>query len=165
MDVVALLAAGDPAPEIEARRRDGGVVRLSQLRGRHVLVYFYPKDDTPGCTTEACTLNDSLQDLAGAGADVIGVSTDSWESHSRFQEKYGLQFALASDRDRTIADAYGVGRTLGILPILQRVSFLVGPEGTIVEVWPSVKVSDHAAEVLEAVRSHSGTGGGTSATP
>ncbi|GAC1340114.1 MAG: thioredoxin-dependent thiol peroxidase [Candidatus Dormibacteria bacterium] len=156
---MALLEVGDPAPEIEARRKDGSVVRLSELRGRHVLVYFYPKDNTPGCTTEACTLNDSLQDLAGAGADVIGVSTDSWESHTRFQEKHGLRFALAADPDRTIADGYGVGRALGILPILQRVSFLVGPEGTVVEVWPSVKAEDHAAEVLAAVRARQPGGG------
>ncbi|MFN2463371.1 MAG: peroxiredoxin [Candidatus Dormibacteria bacterium] len=160
---MTLLQVGDPAPDIEARRRDGSVVRLSELRGRHVLVYFYPKDDTPGCTTEACTLNDSLQDLAGAGADVIGVSTDSWESHGRFQEKYGLEFALAADRDREIADAYGVGRTLGILPLSQRVSFLVGPQGAVVQVWPSVKAADHAAEVLTAVRSHGTSGSGARA--
>ena len=160
---MALLQVGDPAPEIEARRRDGSVVRLSQLRDRHVLVYFYPKDDTPGCTTEACTLDDSLEDLAGAGADVIGVSTDSWESHSRFQEKYGLKFALAADCDREIASAYGVGRTLGILPLSQRVSFLVGPRGTVVQVWPSVKAAGHAAEVLAAVRSHGTAGSGARA--
>lgn len=154
---MTLLNVGDVAPEIEARQQDGTAMRLSQLRGHHVLVYFYPKDSTPGCTVEACSLNDSLDDLGGAGAHVIGVSTDSWESHQRFQEKHGLRFALASDHDRAISKAYGVGKTLGFLPMLERVSFLVGPEGTVVKVWPSVDPPKHAAQVLEAVQRQQGT--------
>ena len=151
---MSLLSAGDIAPDVEGRRPDGSPLHLSDLRGRYVLVYFYPKDDTPGCTVEACSLRDSLQDLTDSGADVIGVSADSWESHRRFQEKHGLQFALAADPNRTIADAYGVGRMLGVLPVFKRVSFLVGPDGRIVEVWPSVRPSTHAQEVLDAVRRH-----------
>jgi peroxiredoxin Q/BCP len=127
-----LLAPGDQAPDVTARRRDGSTLQLSSLRGRHVLVYFYPKDNTPGCTAEACGLNDNLTALTESGADVIGVSTDSWGSHQRFANKYGLEFALASDRDHGIRKAYGVGKMLGILPAVQRVSFLVGPDGTIV---------------------------------
>lgn len=149
---MALLAPGDPAPDIEARQADGTPLRLADLRGRYVLVYFYPRDDTPGCTTEACTLNDNLQDLAGAGADVIGVSTDSWQSHARFQARHGLRFALAADPDRATARAYGVGRALMVLPMLSRVSFLVGPDGTVARVWPAVQPARHAAEVLAAVR-------------
>jgi peroxiredoxin Q/BCP len=149
-----LLSPGDPAPDVEGRRPDGTELRLSDLRDRYVLVYFYPKDDTPGCTTEACSLNHSLQDLTDSGADVIGVSADSWDSHRRFQEKHGLRFALAADPDKRIAAAYGVGRMLGVLPVFKRVSFLVGPDGRIVEVWPSVRPSTHAQEVLEAVRRH-----------
>ncbi len=149
---MALLEVGDQAPEITARRRDGSTLRLSSLRGRHVLVYFYPKDDTPGCTAEACGLNDNLSALTESGADVIGVSTDSWESHSRFADKNGLEFALASDRDNGIRKAYGVGKMMGILPAVQRVSFLVGPDGRIVHVWPQVNAERHAAEVLEEVR-------------
>lgn len=152
---MSLLSTGDIAPDVEGRRADGSPLRLSDLRGRHVLVYFYPKDGTPGCTAEACSLRDSLQDLTDSGADVIGVSADSWEAHRRFQEKHGLQFALAADPDRTIADAYGVGRMLGVLPVFKRVSFLVGPDGRIAEVWPSVRPSTHAQEVLEAVRRQS----------
>lgn len=155
---MALLTPGTPAPDIEARRRDGQQLRLSDLRGRHVLVYFYPKDDTPGCTAEACSLNDGLDDFASAGADVIGVSTDGWESHARFQEKYGLRFGLAADSDRSIAKAYGVGRSGGVLPMAKRVSFLVSPDGTIADVWPSVQPAQHAAEVLAAVQRRSGKG-------
>ena len=149
---MALLATGDLAPDISARRRDGSEVTLSSLRGRHVLVYFYPKDDTPGCTTEARTLNDSFAALSESGCDVIGVSTDSWESHQCFADKHGLKFALASDRDQRIRKAYGVGRMLGVLPVVQRVSFLVGPDGRVAHVWPHVAPSHHAAEVLEEVR-------------
>lgn len=155
---MTLLTPGTPAPDIEARRKDGDPFRLSDLRGRSVLVYFYPKDDTPGCTTESCSLNDSLDDFTAAGADVIGVSTDDWESHGRFQEKYGLKFGLASDSDGAISKAYGVGRGAGgLLPMLKRVSFLVAPDGTVAEVWPSVKPAEHAAEVLAAVRRAKGT--------
>jgi peroxiredoxin Q/BCP len=150
---MALLNPGDAAPDLEARTADGRVVRLSELRGRFVLVYFYPKDSTPGCTTEACSLNRSLDELGECGAEVIGVSIDSWESHARFAGKHGLRFALASDSDRSISRAYGVGRMLGVLPVHQRVSFLVGPDGAIARVWPSVSPARHAAEVLESVRS------------
>ncbi len=149
---MTLLEVGDRAPDINARRRDGSSLRLSSLRGRHVLVYFYPKDDTPGCTAEACALNDNLSALTESGADVIGVSTDSWRSHTRFAEKYGLEFGLASDSDHSIRRAYGVGRMMGILPVVQRVSFLVGPDGRIARVWPHVNAARHAAEVLDEVR-------------
>jgi thioredoxin-dependent peroxiredoxin len=149
---MALLEIGDRAPDVTARRRDGSTLQLSSLRGRYVLVYFYPKDDTPGCTAEARGLNDNLSALTESGADVIGVSTDSWESHQRFAEKYGLEFALASDADHRIREAYGVGKVMGFLPATQRVSFLVGPDGRIAHVWPRVKAAAHAAEVLDEVR-------------
>ncbi len=149
---MSLLTPGDVAPEVAGRRPDGSPLHLGDLRGRWVLVYFYPKDDTPGCTAEACSLNDNLQDLTASGADVIGVSTDSWESHARFSEKHGLRFALAADPDKSVAQAYGVGRMLGLLPLFKRVSFLVDPDGRIAQVWPSVKPATHAAEVLATVR-------------
>lgn len=149
---MALLPVGAPAPDFEARRIDGTSLRLSDLRGRFVLVYFYPKDMTPGCTTEACTLNDGLDELGDSGADVIGVSFDTWQSHQRFQERHSLRFPLAADADHRIAAAYGVRRMLGILPVASRVSFLVDPEGTIAQVWPKVRPGAHAREVLEAVR-------------
>jgi peroxiredoxin Q/BCP len=149
---MTLLAIGDKAPEITARRRDGSELTLSSLRGRQVLVYFYPKDDTPGCTAEARGLNDHLAALTESGADVIGVSTDSWDAHQRFAEKHGLGFALASDSDHAIRKAYGVGRMLGALPVVRRVSFLVGRDGCIAHVWPQVNAARHAADVLEEVR-------------
>lgn len=154
-----MLGVGDIAPDFEARRPDGTPVKLSDLRGRHVLVYFYPKDSTPGCTTEACGLNDSLGDLQGSGAEVIGVSFDTWESHHKFQERYGLGFALASDTDRRIAAAYGVGKMLGLLPVARRQSFLVAPDGVIERVWSAVSVRNHAADVLEAVRNSPASAG------
>ncbi len=152
---MGLAAVGDLAPDIIARRRDGSSLTLSSLRGRYVLVYFYPKDDTPGCTAQACGLNDNLAALTESGADVIGVSTDSWESHTRFAEKYGLQFALASDGDSAIRRAYGVGKVLGIFPATQRVSFLVGPDGRVAHVWPQVNAARHANDVLDELRSRS----------
>ena len=155
---MALLTTGTAAPDISARRRDGTTLTLSSLSGRFVLVYFYPKDDTPGCTAEARALNDSLAELTESGADVIGVSTDSWESHQRFSEKYGLEFALASDSDHQIRKAYGVGKMMGVLPVVQRVSFLVGPDGRIAHVWPHVTPARHAADVLAEVRRHSAPG-------
>ncbi len=149
---MALLGIGEPAPDITAHRRDGTTLTLSSRRGRYVLVYFYPKDDTPGCTAEAQAFNDTLSALTNSGADVIGVSTDSWESHQRFAEKYGLEFALASDRYHAIRKAYGVGKMMGVLPVVQRVSFLIGPDGRVAHVWPRVAASKHAAEVLAEVR-------------
>jgi peroxiredoxin Q/BCP len=150
-----MLEIGELAPDLEGRFLDGTVQHLSDLRGKLVLVYFYPRDDTPGCTTEACGLRDNIGDLAESGAEVIGVSTDSWESHQKFQEKYKLTFALASDQDTSIAKAYGVSTKIaGVIPSLGRTSFLVGPDGRIVEVWPKVDASVHAQEVLEAVQRH-----------
>ena len=153
---MALLPVGASAPDFEARRLDGSSVRLSDLRGRFVLVYFYPKDMTPGCTTEACSLNEGLDELSGSGAEVIGVSFDTWQSHQRFQAKHNLRFPLAADDDKKIAAAYGVRKMLGILPVASRVSFLVDPQGRIAQVWPRVRPGAHAREVLEAVRSRSG---------
>jgi peroxiredoxin Q/BCP len=150
---MSLLSVGDKAPEVQAKDAEGKDLSLSDLRGRWVLVYFYPKDDTPGCTAEACALNDSLADLSDCGADVIGVSTQSDKSHIKFRNKYGLRFALAADTDGTISKAYGTGKALGILPIAARVSFLVGPDGNIAHVWPHVNPGKHAAEVLETVKS------------
>lgn len=100
----------------------------------------------------ACGLNDNLSALTESGADVIGVSSDSWDSHQRVAEKYGLEFALASDGDHSIRESYGVGKMMGVLPVTQRVSFLVGPDGHIFHVWPQVNAARQAADVLEEVR-------------
>ena len=147
-----MLEVGDKAPDLAARSLDGKEIRLSDLKGKMVLVYFYPKDDTPGCTVEACGLRDNMASLANSGAEVIGVSTDDWDSHKKFQQKYELPFALASDKDAKIAQDYGVGKNL--VGMLNRTSFLVGPDGKIVEVWPKVNASEHTQEVMDAVQRH-----------
>ncbi|MBL9127001.1 MAG: thioredoxin-dependent thiol peroxidase [Verrucomicrobiales bacterium] len=149
------LRVGDHAPDFEAPASGGGTVSLSGLRGRHVVLYFYPKDDTPGCTTEACGFRDAHAALTRKGAVVLGVSPDPVKSHDRFVAKFSLPFALVSDPEHTIAEAYGVwgekkfmGRTYqGV----HRVTFLVGPDGRIAAIWPSVKPAEHPAEVLAAL--------------
>ncbi len=146
---------GDAAPEFALPDQDGTVRRLADQRGRWTVVYFYPKDDTPGCTTEACGFRDLDTPLSAAGADVWGISPDSQASHRRFQVKYDLPFTLLSDADHAVADAYGAwqlkqqyGREyMGI----GRSTFLVGPDGRIAASWPRVKADGHADEVLAAL--------------
>ena len=151
----AALQVGDAAPEFEASADDGSTVRLRELRGKQVVLYFYPKDDTPGCTKEACAFRDGIRQLKEKGAVVLGVSIDSVASHQKFKQKYRLNFPLLSDSDRTLVEAYGVwkkrslyGRTfLGI----ERTTFLIGEDGRIRRIFPRVKVDQHADEVLAAL--------------
>ncbi len=146
---------GDRAPEVALADETGKVHRLSEQRDRWTLVYFYPEDDTPGCTTEACQFRDLDDDIRVAGAQVWGISPDGAASHRRFREKFALPFPLLSDEDHAVAEAYGAwalkknyGREyMGIV----RSSFLVDPHGRIVRVWPRVKADGHAAEVLAAL--------------
>ena len=147
--------AGDRAPDIALPDETGTIHRLSDQRGRWTLVYFYPEDDTPGCTTEACQFRDLHEDIHDEGAQVWGISPDGASSHRRFRDKFALPFTLLSDEDHAVAGAYGAwglkknyGREyLGII----RSSFLVDPAGTIVRAWPRVKADGHAAEVLAAL--------------
>lgn len=146
---------GDPAPEIVLPDDHGSIHRLADQRGRWTIVYVYPEDDTPGCTTEACQFRDLDDDVRTSGADVWGISPDGAASHRRFREKFNLQFTLLSDEDHAVAEAYGAwapksnyGRHyMGI----QRSSFLVDPDGRIARVWPKVKADGHAVEVLRAL--------------
>ncbi|MBI3745322.1 MAG: thioredoxin-dependent thiol peroxidase [Chloroflexi bacterium] len=146
---------GDLAPEISLPDDHGGSHRLADQRGRWTIVYFYPADDTPGCTTEACQFRDMDAEVRDTGADVWGISPDGAASHRRFREKFQLPFTLLSDEDHAVAEAYGAwtlktnyGREyMGI----QRSSFLVDPDGRIARVWPKVKADGHAAEVLAAL--------------
>jgi len=132
------------------------VVRLQDWAGKTVVLYFYPKDDTSGCTTEACGFRDTWGDIQAAGAVVLGVSPDSATSHARFRDKYELPFPLLADPDHTLAEAYGVwgeksmyGRKyFGI----HRTTFVIGPDGTVRKVFRKVKPKGHAAEVLAAVQ-------------
>jgi len=157
--IEAVIAIGQSAPSFSAQADDGRVVTLESLRGRSVVLYFYPKDDTPGCTTEACELRDAFPRFEGVDATIIGVSPDSVASHAKFKKKYSLPFTLLADVDRKIADAYGVwkkkslyGRTfLGI----ERSTFVIDPTGVITHVWHKVKAKGHAAQVEAALQGSS----------
>ena len=149
-----ILTAGAKAPDFTLPTDGGGSVALSALKGKNVILYFYPKDDTPGCTTEACGFRDAMPDFTGTNAVVIGISKDSVASHDRFKTKYELPFTLAADTDGKVCEAYGVwveksnyGRKyMGI----ERTTFLIGPDGIIKRVWNKVKVNGHVAQVLQA---------------
>ena len=151
------LQEGDSAPSFELDSDNAGTFRLEDLRGKYVVLYFYPKDDTPGCTTEACSFRDADTDIAAEGAVVLGVSTDSLRSHEKFRQKHSLQFPLLSDPDHHVAEAYGVyglkkfmGREyMGV----RRTTFLISPNGKIVKVFENVKADGHSQEVLAALGS------------
>jgi thioredoxin-dependent peroxiredoxin len=143
--------AGDHAPDFALPDADGKEVRLADLRGKPVVLYFYPKDDTPGCTKEACSFRDQYEDFRDAGAVVIGVSSDSGESHRKFTEKYKLPFMLLSDRGGAVRKLYGVPATLGLLP--GRVTFVIGADGVVRHVFNSqLAATRHVAEALAALR-------------
>lgn len=149
------LEEGDRAPDFTAPTNGGGQVSLADFKGKHVVLYFYPRDNTPGCTKEACGFRDSHTKFKRKGAVVLGVSKDSVKSHDKFVEKFELPFILLADEDTKIAQAYGVwgekkfmGRTfMG----MHRVTFLIDDKGRIKKVWPGVKPDLHAAEVLAAL--------------
>jgi len=147
--------AGDAAPEIALPDEHGTIHRLSDRRGSWTVVYFYPKDDTPGCTTEACGFRDLAAEIRALDADIWGISPDGARSHAAFRAKFGLAFPLLSDEDHAVAEAYGAwqqkvnyGKTyMGIV----RSSFLVDPDGAIAVAWPKVRAEGHAGEVLAAL--------------
>jgi peroxiredoxin Q/BCP len=145
-------APGDPAPPFEGTDQNGDTVRLADFAGRPLALYFYPKDDTPGCTKQACNLRDHTGALAEAGVAVVGVSADSVESHERFADKYDLPFPLLADPDRDILEAYGAWgeknlygkKSMGI----KRTTFLIGADGTVLHVFKRPKTAAHAEEIL-----------------
>ena len=154
---MAELIAGDKAPAFSLPDQDGARVLLSDYAGRKVVVYFYPADDTPGCTKEACQFNDLLADFAALGVDVVGISPDGDEAHRRFRAKYGLGVRLASDPQHATMKRYGAwgektlyGRvSVGVI----RSTFLVDEEGRVERIWRHVKADGHAAKVLAALES------------
>lgn len=151
-----MLEAGDKIPEFSLPTNGGDVLSKKDLKGKTAVIYFYPKDSTPGCTTEAIDFRDLAKDFEKAGAVVVGVSKDSVKRHDAFKAKQGLNFPLISDETSTLCEDFGVwqlkknyGREyLGIV----RATFLVDAKGVILQVWPKVKVKGHAAEVLAAVK-------------
>ena len=146
-----LLPVGALAPEIVAVDPAGTELRLSSMRGRFAVVYFYPKDGTPGCTAEAWAFRDAWASFSAANVGLLGVSRDSAESHRAFMVKHKLPFALASDEDGGYERAYGVPSALGMSG---RVTFLVAPDGKIAKVWPEVDPALHAEQVLQAASAH-----------
>lgn len=149
------LKVGSPAPDFSARSTEGGTVSLRDLKGTIVVIYFYPKDDTPGCTKEACAFRDANVEMRKRGVVVLGVSKDDMKSHEKFKAKYGLNFPLLSDPDGTIIGAYGAwkensifGKTaLGV----NRSTVVIDRDGIVRKVWRSVQVKGHAQEVLEFI--------------
>ena len=146
------LKVGDVAPKFTVATSGGGKISLADYKGQNVILYFYPKDDTPGCTKEACAFRDHFAEFRKKGAEVLGVSVDTVKSHDKFVAKFKLPFTLLADEDKIIVQAYGVwgektfmGRKYqGVF----RVTFLIGPDGKIKKIWPTVKPEEHAAEVL-----------------
>lgn len=145
------LQAGTPAPDFELPDQQGNRVRLSDYRGkRAVVVYFYPKDDTTGCTAEACAFRDETPAFQAAGAEIIGISDDSSESHTRFAAKYSLPFTLLSDKGGRVRKLFGVTRTFGIIP--GRVTFVIDREGVVRHVYSSqVAFQQHVKEALKGL--------------
>ena len=149
------LKEGDAAPNFSVATNGGGTASLADFKGKNVILYFYPKDDTSGCTKEACGFRDHFAEFKKRGAVVLGVSTDPVKSHDKFVKKYSLPFTLLADEDKKIVNAYGVwsqktfwGRKyMGT----HRVTYLIGPDGRIKKIWPDVKPEEHVKEVLAAL--------------
>ena len=150
-----MVEEGKPAPDFELTSDDGEKVKLSDFRGQPVVLYFYPKDDTPGCTAQACGIRDAYGDFASRGAVVLGVSPDAESSHAKFKQKYSLPFTLLADREHEVAERYGVWveknsygqKKMGV----ERSTFLIDGEGNVAKVMRRVKPDTHAAEVLSAL--------------
>lgn len=152
------IEVGQQVPEIELTGDNGKKVKLSDFKGKHIVLYFYPKDMTPGCTTEACDFRDRHQSFAELDAVIIGVSPDSQDKHQKFKEKHDLPFLLLVDDEQKLSEAFGVWKLkknfgkeyMGI----ERSTFLINKEGTLVKEWRKVKVKDHVEEALEELKSH-----------
>ena len=153
---MAELQVGDMAPDFELETDTEGTIRLSDFRGRKVVLYFYPKDNTPGCTQEGKDFSELLDEFAAADTVVIGISPDTVRKHANFREKHGLRVILAADPERKAIEAYGVWKEKSMYGRkymgVERSTFLIDREGRIARIWRKVKVKGHAQEVLEAAR-------------
>jgi thioredoxin-dependent peroxiredoxin len=150
-----MVEEGKPAPDFELTSDEGATVRLSELRGKPVVVYFYPKDDTPGCTKQACGIRDNYDAFGERGAVVLGISPDDESSHVKFKQKYGLPFTLLADPDHKVADEYGVWGERSLYGKnymgVERSTFVIDPEGNVSKVMRRVKPDTHAQQVLDAL--------------
>ncbi len=152
---MTMLEAGAKAPAFSLPDQSGKTVKLSDLKGKHVVLYFYPRDNTPGCTQEACDFRDSHRALLDAGAVVLGISPDTAASHQKFAAKFELPFPLLVDEGHAVAEKYGAWgektlygkKSMGII----RSTFLIGPDGKLAKVWPKVRVNGHVDDVLAAL--------------
>jgi len=143
-----LLKVGDTAPDFNSVDQNGKPVRLSDFKGKPVVVYFYPKDDTPGCTKEACNFRDNYTEYEKAGVKVLGISVDDPHSHKKFEEKYKLNFTLVADHEKKISENFGV---LGDRNA-KRVTYIIGKDGKIAHVYPKVSPDEHAVEVMQKLK-------------
>jgi thioredoxin-dependent peroxiredoxin len=150
-----MLREGDPAPDIHLRTDAGEAFRLSDLKGKRVVLYFYPKADTPGCTVEACEFRDGIGAFAKKGAAVVGISPDKPAAQAKFKTKYDLPFTLLADEDKSAAQAYGVWKEKNMygkkVMGIERTTFVIGPHGKIERIYGKVKAKGHAAEVLASL--------------
>ncbi|HKK58807.1 MAG TPA: thioredoxin-dependent thiol peroxidase [Salinivirga sp.] len=150
------LKAGDKAPGFQAKNQDGEPISLSDFKGKKLILYFYPKDNTPGCTAEACNLNDNYSELTDKGFEVVGVSPDNIESHQKFIAKYNLSFHLIADPEKEVINKYGVWgeknmygkKSMGLL----RTTFVIDEDGIIQHVFKRVKTKDHTNQILEKIK-------------
>jgi len=150
-----MLKEGDKAPEIRVRTSTGERFQLSSLKGRRVVLYFYPKADTPGCTVEACEFRDGIAQFEKKGAAVVGISPDKPAAQAKFQQKYDLPFTLLADEDKAAAQAYGVWKEKNMygrkVMGIERTTFVIGPDGRIEKIYSKVKAAGHAGQVLEGI--------------
>lgn len=150
-----MVAVGDPAPDYTLPSDEGRVLGPKDFRGKKVVLYFYPKDDTSGCTKEACSFRDNLARVTSKGAVVLGVSRDDAVSHAKFREKYHLNFPLLSDDEGRVTEAYGVWKMKNMYGReyfgIERTTFLIDEKGRVARIWPKVKVEGHTDEVLAAL--------------
>jgi len=151
-----MMEVGKPAPEISLPDQNGKIVTLSKLKGLPVVLYFYPKDDTSGCTKEACAFRDAIADYEKLGAKIVGISPDGTESHTKFIKKHGLPFTLLADTDKKACEAYGVWKEKSMYGKkymgVERTTFVIDAKGIVREVFPKVKVDGHASAVLQAIK-------------
>lgn len=144
-----MVDVGEKAPDIEVLDNEGKKVKLSDFRGKNIVLYFYPRDDTPGCTREACGFRDDVHEIRKMGAEVIGVSVDSPESHQRFIKKYGLDFPLLADKDKKMTKAFGALKDTGTA---MRVTYIIDKNGVVRHFYPKVSPEGHSREMIEKLK-------------